>query len=203
VKMILIAALALAATVAVAARFSQQPRVVHAAVTPDVSCVDTLADTSILPTVFAGAISSKVVECLPAVGETFAAVNLVHGEGLRVVLSNVLAPAAGTPLSVCPAVVQFIDADGNVVGSPESVNLDPGASASVPAKSGSGLLLRGSFAVFANPAAPTAPGDPDGICAIRSVQEVFDVTSGRTSESDPSPNCVGHGVSAGFTRPCA
>jgi len=193
-KTILLVALALAASISAAAMFAKQRQAV--VVEPDAA-----AACRQLAAAAQASAATRPSSCSP-VGETFAAVNVTHGQGVRAVVSNVLAPAAGTPPAACPVVVQFFKGDGSSLGSPESVDLDPGVSAAVPAGSASGMV-RGTFAVLADPSDPTKTGDPDGICAIRSSQEVFDVTSGKTLFVNPSAVCVGNGVSAGFTRPCA
>jgi len=190
-KTILLVALALAATVSAAAMFSKQPQDV--AVAPDAAACRQLALV---------AAASRPSGCSP-VGETFAAANLSAGQSVRAVVSNVLAPAAGTTVTACPVVVQFFRGDGSLVGSPESLSLNPGVSASVPAASSKSAMVRADFAVLADPSDPTKPGDPNGICAIRSAQEVFDVSTGKTISVNPSATCIGNGVSAGFTRPCA
>jgi hypothetical protein len=194
-KTILLVALALAATVSAAAMFSKQPQDVAVAPDAAAACRQLALDAPV-------AAASRPSGCSP-VGETFAAANLSDGQSVRAVVSNVLAPAAGTTVTACPVVVQFFRGDGSLVGSPESLSLNPGVSASVPAASSKSAMVRADFAVLADPSDPTKPGDPNGICAIRSAQEVFDVSTGKTISVNPSATCIGNGVSAGFTRPCA
>jgi hypothetical protein len=194
-KTILITFLALAAAVFAVATFSN-PGLSFAAA-PAGPCGESIGTLN-----FASLTVAQVSRCLPAVGENFVAVNLFDGEGVRAVVSNVLAPPAGTSVAACPVTVTFFNGDGSPVGSAETVNLNPGVSAIVTAKFAP-RFVRTNLTLFADPSNPTAPGDPNNICAIRSSQEVFGVFTGRTISANPSPNCIGHGVSAGFIRPCA
>jgi hypothetical protein len=195
-KSILITVLALVAAVFAVATFSNSGRSFAAVPTGGV-CEESLGTLN-----FAALTVAQVSRCLPAVGENFVAVNLIDGEGVRAVVSNVLAPAAGTAVAACPVAVTFLNGEGSPAGSSETVNLNPGVSATVTAKFAP-RFVRTSLTLFADPSNPTEPGDPNGICAIRSSQEVFEVFTGRTISANPSPHCIGHGVSAGFIRPCA
>jgi hypothetical protein len=196
-KTFLISVFALVAAVLVAVTFSTPRFSVAAAPAPGGVCGESIGTL-----IFSQLTVAQVSRCLPAVGENFVAVTLFDGQGVRAVVSNVLAPAAGTTVAACPVTVAFFNGEGNAVGNPETVNLNPGASATVAAKFAP-RVVRASFTLFADPSNPTEPGDPNNICAIRSSQEVFEVFTGRTVSANPSPNCIGHGVSAGFTRPCA
>jgi len=194
-KSILIGILALAAASFAVATFSNPGHIFAAS--PAGVCGESIGTLN-----FAALTVAQVSRCLPAVGEDFVAVNLFDGQGVRAVVSNVLAPAAGTTVAACPVTVTFFNGEGNPAGSPETVNLNPGVSATVTAKFAP-RFVRTDVTLFADPSNPTQPGDPNDICAVRSSQEVFEVLTGRTVSADSSPHCIGHGVSAGFTRPCA
>jgi hypothetical protein len=195
-KAVLITVLAIVAAFSAVATFSNPGHTFAAAPAGGV-CGESIGTLN-----FAALTVAQVTRCLPAVGENFVAVNLFDGQGVRAVVSNVLAPPAGTTVTTCPVTVTFLNGEGNPVGSAETVNLNPRVSATVGARFAP-RVVRTNLTLFADPLNPTEPGDPNNICAIRSSQEVFEVFTGRTISANPSPNCIGHGVSAGFIRPCA
>jgi len=63
-----------------------------------------------------------------AKGARFAAMSLTKDQGLRAIISNVLAPANGTVLASCQVQVSFFDADGSAVGDATTVQLKAGES---------------------------------------------------------------------------
>jgi hypothetical protein len=89
--------------------------------------------------------------------------------------------------------VQFFDSDGNLVGNAKTVDLNPGASASVSAKSESGML-RAIVSVHADASNPSEVADPAGICAVRTTEEIFHRGSGQTLQVIPSVECLGNGA---------
>jgi uncharacterized cupredoxin-like copper-binding protein len=183
-KTILFAALAVAASASafVSAKQNQNVSLGHPA-----ACVDAVTGAKLAP-----------AACGPNRfpvngGERFAAVNLGEGQNLRAVVSNVLIPDAATTPAACPVVVQFFGADGSLVGSAKTVDLNPGTSASVAAKSESGML-RAIVSVHADASNPSEVADPGGICAIRTTEEVFHRGSGQTLQAIPSVECLGNGA---------
>src|SRR6266481_2627941 len=102
---------------------------------------------------------SRIVKIPLGGGERFPAVSLIDGQGVRVVLSNVLVPAAGTTPSECPVLVRFFGADGTLIGDARTVRLKPGASVSVPAAPSSGLV-RAIVSVTADASNPNKIADP-------------------------------------------
>lgn len=166
------------------------------------------------PCVNAGTLTSAAGACVPNRfpvngGERFPAVNLVGGENVRAVVSNVLMPEGATA-GGCPVRVDFVRSDGSAGGG-DTVSVKPGASAvvaadrsdnaeTVKAKPGASAstaapeLLRAIVSVHADPADPGSVADPGGICAIRTAQEVFEKASGRTLYITPSVECLGNGA---------
>jgi hypothetical protein len=144
---------------------------------------------------------SRIIKVPIGGGERFPAVSLFDGQGVRVVLSNVLVPASGTTPTECPVLVRFFGADGALIGDARTVRLRPGASVSVPAAPSSGLV-RAIVSVTADASNPNKIADPRGICAIRTTLEVFDVGTGRTLFLIPSSNaCLGNGACSATLPP--
>ena len=75
-----------------------------------------------------------------AQGALFAAVSVTNGQGVRAIISNVLAPANGAHLAPCQVQVSFFGADGSLIGNATTVQLKPGESTSVPASHPSKLV---------------------------------------------------------------
>jgi hypothetical protein len=119
-------------------------------------------------------------------GERFAPVTLSAGQGLRVVVANVRIPAAGAATDACPAVVRFYAADGTEIGADQDVSLAPGASISVSAGSATGLVR--AIVSVANLT------DPSALCALKSVMEVFNTSTGATLFLVPGQSCLGAAV---------
>ena len=112
-----------------------------------------------------------------AEGARFAAMSLTKDQGLRAIISNVLAPANGTVLASCQVQVSFFDADGSPVGDATTVQLKAGESTSVPASHPSKLVR-----------AVVSIGDvvdPAKACALRTSVEIFDVQTDTTFISVP------------------
>jgi len=165
----------------------------------------------------AGVLTQGAAACAPNRfpvngGERFPAANVIAGENIRAVISNVLIPDGATVDGACPVRVDFFRADGSLAGGGETVNVKPGASASVAAASQSDdadtvktkpgasaskaapEMLRAIVSVHADPSNPASVADPGGICAIRTTQEVFEKASGLTREITPSVQCLGNGA---------
>jgi hypothetical protein len=66
--------------------------------------------------------------------------SLVEGQGVRAIVSNVLALANGTHLAPCQVQVSFFGADGSLIGKATTVLLKAGESTSVPASNPSKLV---------------------------------------------------------------
>jgi hypothetical protein len=120
-------------------------------------------------------------------GARFAAMSLTNGQGLRAVISNVLAPANGTQLVTCQVQVSFIGADGSLIGNATTVQLKAGESISVPASNPS-KLVRAIVSIG-------GVVDPAKVCALRTSVEIFDLQTGMTFVSVP-------GESSGTNNEC-
>ena len=103
-------------------------------------------------------------------GVRFAAVSITKDQGVRAVISNVLAPANGAHLGPCPVEVSFFGSDGAKIGNTTTVQLEAGASTSVPASNPS-KLVRVSV---------SAAVDAAKMCALRANVEIFDVQTDTT-----------------------
>ena len=112
-----------------------------------------------------------------AKGARFAAMSLTKDQGLRAIISNVLAPANGTVLAPCQVQVSFFDADGSPVGDATTVQLKAGESTSVPASHPS-KLVRAIVSIG-------DVVDPAKVCALRTSVEIFDVQTDTTFISVP------------------
>jgi hypothetical protein len=110
-------------------------------------------------------------------GARFAAMSLTKDQGVRAIISNVLAPANGTHLVPCQVQVSFFGADGSLIGNATTVQLKAGESTSVPA-------LRPSKLVRAIVSIGDV-GDPSKVCALRTSVEIFDVQTDMTFISVP------------------
>ena len=118
-------------------------------------------------------------------GERFAPLTLIAGQGLSAAVSNVLIPKQAGAQTACPVEVRFFAADASLI-EVQSLQLPPGASASVPVQPAPGLYrtivsLPADFA------------DPDGICALKSDVDIFDAPSGGTLSVVPGQLCLGQG----------
>ena len=165
----------------------------------------------------AGTVLQGAAACVPNRfpvngGERFPAVNLVGGENVRAVISNVLIPDGAIVPGACPVRVDFFRADGSLADGGGTVTLKPGASASVAAASHSDNaevakakpgasaavtapeMLRAIVSVHADPSDPGSVADPGGVCAIRTTQEVFEKATGLTLYITPSVECLGNGA---------
>jgi hypothetical protein len=110
-------------------------------------------------------------------GARFAAMSLTNGQGVRAIISNVIAPANGAHLAPCQVQVSFFGADGSLIGNAATVQLKAGESASVPA-SHSSKLVRAIVSI-------DDVVDPVKQCALRTNVEIFDVQTGTTFVSVP------------------
>ena len=75
-------------------------------------------------------------------GAGFAAMSLTKDQGMRAIVSNVLAPANGTHLAPCQVQVRFFGADGSLIGDATTVQLKAGESTSVSASNPSNSCER-------------------------------------------------------------
>jgi hypothetical protein len=132
---------------------------------------------------FAVAISSstsradQLAASARAEGTRFAAMSLTKEQGVRALISNVLAPTNNAHPVACEVLVSFFDADGSVIGKVVTVQLKPGESTSVPASYPS-KLVRAVISVG-------DIVDPDKACALRTSLEIFDVQTDTTFVSVP------------------
>ena len=116
---------------------------------------------------------------LPRVeGGRFAAMSLTNGQGLRAIVSNVIAPSTNdTQLAPCQVQVSFIRADGSLLGNATRVQLKAGESTSVSASQPS-KLVRAIVSVG-------DVVDSAKVCVLRTSVEIFDMQSGVTFVSVP------------------
>jgi hypothetical protein len=123
-----------------------------------------------------------------AEGGRFAAMSLTNGQGLRAIVSNVIAPSNDTQLAPCQVQVSFIRADGSLLGNATTVQLKAGESTSVSASQPSKLVR-----------AIVSTGDvvdAAKVCALRTSVEIFDMQTGTTFVSVP-------GESTGIIGDCS
>jgi hypothetical protein len=103
---------------------------------------------------------------------------LTKDQGVRAIISNVLAPANGTHLAPCQVRVSFFGADGSLIGNATTVQLKAGESTSVPASKPS-KLVRTIVSIGGDVV------DPAKVCALRTSVEIFDVQTDTTFVSVP------------------
>jgi hypothetical protein len=121
-------------------------------------------------------------------GERFAAVTIVAGEGVRANVANVLDLVGAPAVPVCPVTVTFFAGDGTPIGSPQSLSLQEGESASVPASSPPPGLVRAVVSI--------SDASQAKFCALKNALEIFDAKTGATKLVVPSDICVGLGECA-------
>jgi hypothetical protein len=117
------------------------------------------------------------------VGERFAPVTLAAGQGVRVVVANVLMTEPGARPNSCPVVVRFLGGDGTAISSTE-LGMPAGAARSIGAAMPPGIVRA---IVTIRDAA-----DPNRICALRASFEVFNTATGATLFAMSSA-CLGGG----------
>jgi hypothetical protein len=117
-------------------------------------------------------------------GARFAAMSLTKDQGMRAIVSNVLAPANGTHLAPCQVQVRFFDADGSLIGDATTVQLKAGESTSVSASNPS-KLLRATVNIG-------DVGDTAKLCLLKTSVEIFDVQTGMTFVSIPGESIDGN-----------
>jgi hypothetical protein len=126
---------------------------------------------------FSSASQAGELEASPrAEGARFAAMSLTKDQGVRAIISNVLA-ANGANLAPCQVQVSFFGADGSLIGDRATVQLKAGESASVPASRPS-KLVRALVSIG-------EVVDPAKVCALRTSVEIFDVQTDTTFVSVP------------------
>jgi hypothetical protein len=116
-------------------------------------------------------------------GARFAAMSLTKDQGMRAVVSNVVAPANGTHLAPCQVQVRFFGADGSLIGDATTVQLKAGESTSVSASNPS-KLLRARVNIG-------DVGDTAKLCLLKTSVEIFDVQTGMTFVSIPGESMDG------------
>jgi hypothetical protein len=122
--------------------------------------------------------ANELVASPRAEGARFAAMSLTNDQGVRAIISNVLAPANGARLAPCPVQVSFFGADGSLIGNATTVQLKAGESTSVPASHPS-KLVRAIVSIG-------DVVDPAKVCTLRTRVEIFDVQTGTTFVSVPA-----------------
>jgi hypothetical protein len=105
----------------------------------------------------------------------FVAVSVTSDQGVRAIISNVLAPANGAQVAPCPVHVSFFGADGRLIGDQTALQLKSGESTSVVASQPS-KLVRGIV---------SAGVDDPAVCTLRTSIEIFDKQTGTTFISVP------------------
>jgi hypothetical protein len=116
-------------------------------------------------------------------GARFAAMSLAKDQGMRAIVSNVLAPAIGTHLAPCQVQIRFFGADGSLIGETTTVQLKAGESTSVSASNPS-TLVRATVNIG-------DVVDPAKLCLLKTSVEVFDVQTGMTFVSLPGESMDG------------
>ena len=110
-------------------------------------------------------------------GARFAAVSLTKDQGVRAIISNVLAPEDGIRLAPCPVQVSFFGADGSMIGKATTMQLKAGELTSViashPPKLVRAIVSTGDVV------------DPANACTLRTSIEIFDVQTDTTFVSVP------------------
>jgi hypothetical protein len=107
----------------------------------------------------------------------FAAMSLTTDQGVRAIISNVLAPEDAVHLAPCPVQVSFFGADGSLIGKAATMQLKAGESTSVSASHPS-KLVRAIVSIG-------DVVDPAKVCALRTSIEIFDVQTDTTFVSVP------------------
>jgi hypothetical protein len=117
-------------------------------------------------------------------GARFAAMSLAKDQGMRAIVSNVLAPAIGTHLAPCQVQIRFFGADGSLIGEATTVQLKAGESTSVSASNPS-TLVRANVSIG-------NVVDAAKLCLLKTSVEVFDVQTGVTFVSIPGESIDGN-----------
>ena len=118
-------------------------------------------------------------------GTRFAAMSLTKDQGIRAIISNVLATEDSTYLTLCPVQVSFFGADGSMIGKATVVQLKAGESSSVLA-SRPPKLVRAVVSIG-------DVVDPAKACLLRTSIEIFDVQTDTTFVSVPGESIGGNG----------
>ena len=126
-------------------------------------------------------------------GTRFAAMSLTKDQGIRAIISNVLATEDGTYLTPCPIQVSFFGADGFMVGKATVVQLKAGESTSVTA-SRPPKLVRAVMSIG-------DVVDPAKACMLRTSIEIFDVQTDTTFVSVPGEPIGGNGGCGAVAAP--
>src|ERR1700732_2801914 len=142
-----------------------------------------------LATMCSSTAQANELAALPRVeGGRFAAMSLTNGQGLRALVSNVIAPSNDAQLAPCQVQVSFIRADGSLLGSVTRVQLKAGESTSVSASQPS-KLVRAIVSVG-------DVVDSAKVCALKTSVEIFDMQTGVTFVSVPGESTGDCSVSA-------
>jgi hypothetical protein len=117
-------------------------------------------------------------------GTSFGAMSLTKDQGVRAIISNVVAPEDGNHLTPCPVQVSFFGADGSLIGKATAVQLKAGESTSVSA-SRPPKLVRAVMSIG-------DVVDPAKACMLRTSLEIFDVQTDTTFVSIPGESVGGN-----------
>src|SRR6202021_1399490 len=128
--------------------------------------------------------AGEVVALPRAEGARFAAMSLAKDQGMRAIISNVLAPANGTHLAPCQVQVRFFGADGSLIGEATTLQLKAGESTSVSVSNPS-KLVRATVSIG-------DVVDSAKLCLLKTSVEVFDVQTGVTFVSIPGESIDGN-----------
>jgi hypothetical protein len=137
--------------------------------------------------------AGDLVPSHPADGVRFAAMSLTKDQGMRAIISNILAPANGAHLAPCQVQVSFFGADGSLIGNAMMVKLKAGESTSVVASQPSKLVRT---IVSIGDAVDSAKA-----CALRTSVEIFDLQTDTTFVSIPGESIGSNSECSGPAAP--
>ena len=138
--------------------------------------------------------AGELVPSHPADGVRFAAMSLTKDQGVRAIISNVLAPANGAHLAPCQVQVSFFGADGSLIGNAMMVKLKAGESTSVVASQPSKLVR--TIVSIGGDAVNSAKA-----CALRASVEIFDLQTDTTFVSIPGESIGSNSECSGPAAP--
>jgi hypothetical protein len=103
----------------------------------------------------------------------FAAVSVSAGQGVRAIISNVIASGKDTDFTPCQLQIRFFGPDGSLIGDPSTVQLRAGESSSIPAAARASGLLRATVSLVGG-------SETSKFCELRPRVEVFDLQTDTT-----------------------
>jgi hypothetical protein len=121
--------------------------------------------------------AEELAASLRAEGTHFAAMSLADGQGVRAIVSNVLARTGDTDLAPCQVQVSFFGTDGTLIDSATTVQLKAGESTSVSASHPS-KLVRATVSI-------RDAVNPANLCALKTSLEVYDERTSTTFVTVP------------------